>query len=457
MASDARGTHYKQELEAVSKECVQLRNEFRLLQVENQKLKAALYDVSMRLQEATQGKPPPPVDINRVYASFQSEAPAQKLLDDRSGGKPEKQFAFSFDIQIHEGAVYCAQFSHDGGLLASGGFDKKVGVWDVAASKTVHVLAAHTSSISDLSWSADATNVISASLDSSAVVWDIASGSQISTHSVRSFGLAVRHHPLDPHLFFMSDSQKAVYLFDRRQPRPGVVVTNDASVNCLEMERLGTYFVSGDAKGQVKLWDIRALSVVVPGEKSTEPGSFVFHSFINGQEGIPISNIHSTYFAEGSVDNHRFLAVNSYDNVLRVYDRGSTILNTDRPSYRLREQLYGLKNKNFPIKSSFYTGKNYNPKVQVQEEGKEETPDDRESAAKGLDESMLLATGSCDSLAYVYDLSNEGGSLLQKLSGHKDIVFGIHCHPTDPILASYSADGLIKIWAPKSIKKSGKQ
>ena len=60
-------------------------------------------------------------------------------------------------------------------------------------------------------------------------------------------------------------------------------------------------------------------------------------------------------FGLGTVDNGRFMAVNSYDNVLRVYDRGS-LMNIGNLQFRVRHQLYGPKNKNHTIKSSFYCG-----------------------------------------------------------------------------------------------------
>lgn len=71
-------------------------------------------------------------------------------------------------------------------------------------------------------------------------------------------------------------------------------------------------------------------------------------------------------------DEPRYMAVNSYDNgkssqqkanimkkvlndgiVLRVYDRG---MDPPKSDTRLVHALKGFKNKNWPIKSSFYCG-----------------------------------------------------------------------------------------------------
>lgn len=38
--------------------------------------------------------------------------------------------------------------------------------------------------------------------------------------------------------------------------------------------------------------------------------------------------------------------------------------------------------------------------------------------------------------------------LMQRLEGHTDRVYAVNFHPTEPILASCSADCTIKVWGP---------
>lgn len=52
---------------------------------------------------------------------------------------------------------------------------------------------------------------------------------------------------------------------------------------------------------------------------------------------------------------------------------------------------------------------------------------------------------------------NQGtGELLQRLEGHTDYVYAVDFHPTEPILATCSADHTIKIWAPNTRGKKEK-
>lgn len=41
--------------------------------------------------------------------------------------------------------------------------------------------------------------------------------------------------------------------------------------------------------------------------------------------------------------------------------------------------------------------------------------------------------------------------LVQRLEGHVDRVCGATFHPIDPILATCSADFLVKIWTPRHV------
>lgn len=73
---------------------------------------------------------------------------------------------------------------------------------------------------------------------------------------------------------------------------------------------------------------------------------------------------------------------------------------------------------------------------------------------------MLVVTGSADHVTYIFDISDLAGTnnstqsdvatsfvnnYTQKLTYHSDIVYGVDFHPTEPILATSSGDGTIKI------------
>jgi WD40 repeat protein len=69
---------------------------------------------------------------------------------------------------------------------------------------------------------------------------------------------------------------------------------------------------------------------------------------------------------------------------------------------------------------------------------------------QSVHDSMLLATGSADLCAYVFDVGGtRGAKLMQRLEGHTDRVHAVSFHPQDPLLATCSADSTIKIWGAR--------
>jgi COMPASS component SWD3 len=67
---------------------------------------------------------------------------------------------------------------------------------------------------------------------------------------------------------------------------------------------------------------------------------------------------------------------------------------------------------------------------------------------KSVTDRLMLATGSADNHAYLFDLGlrNEvTGELVQKLEGHTGRVYAVNFHPSEPLLASASADHSIKV------------
>jgi len=133
----------------------------------------------------------------------------------------------------------------------------------------------------------------------------------------------------------------------------------------------------------------------------------------------------------------------------------------------------GHRNRAYPIRSAFRVGSDYtraNSRVTARASVVDLTADnmdDRrryesssypadatleaaESALPTVQSTVLLATGSADGDAYVYDVGGPSntGELVQRLRGHTDRVYAVDFHPLEPVLASCSADFTIRLWAP---------
>ncbi|CDH60107.1 wd repeat domain [Lichtheimia corymbifera JMRC:FSU:9682] len=446
-----------QQVEKLLKEVKHLKQKVDLLDKENSALKKSIYDLSARYAASiSQGGltyRPFVVDhgstsnmdskAEQVISMAVQEAAGNDFQPNYNG----EAFDMRYELKGHVGAVYTVEFSPNGSLLASGSFDKTVRIWDtVSAQKEVMCLKGHTLNISDVAWTSESNKLVSGAYDETCKTWDVETSKLSGTFEMDGFVQCVGWDFMDSNIFYCGTSRKILATVDTRSPNAVAVIHNDSMVNTLYASRDGMHVISGDAHGVLKVWDIRSRTCI--------------SSTTNGTSNMPISHItigrRRTDAARRAVDDYdepRYMAVNSYDNVLRVYDRG---MDPPKSDTRLVHALKGFKNKNWPIKSSFYCGSGYNASI-VSRPSPLATGDsdpDRALTSTGdfsepkEEKSVLLATGSADPYAYLYNVGEESAELMQRLEGHTDRVYAVNFHPTEPILASGSADFTVKVWGP---------
>ena len=81
----------------------------------------------------------------------------------------------------HNNFVKRLAFSHDGRLLASGGFDSTIKLWDLASGRELQTLKGHKGSITAIAFSPDGKLVVSGSDDGSARLWTTQTGELLAT------------------------------------------------------------------------------------------------------------------------------------------------------------------------------------------------------------------------------------------------------------------------------------
>ncbi|CAO3630852.1 unnamed protein product [Mucor hiemalis] len=366
---------------------------------------------------------------------------------DSRDGKP---FQMRYELKGHTGAVYTVEFSPNGALLASGSFDKTVRIWDTAsAQKETLCLKAHTLNLSDLAWTPDSSMLLSGAYDETCKTWDVESGKLSSSYDTEGLVQCVGWDFVDSSIFYYGTSRKVLAMVDIRTEGNASVIRNDSMINTLYASRNGIHVITGDAQGMLKVWDIRSKQCI--------------SSKLNDPSKMPITHIsvgrRSTDASRRAIDDYdepRYMALNSYDNLLRVYDRG---MDPPKSDLRLVHSLKGFKNKNWPIKSSFYCGSGYNSSILSKPSATNDVYGDSDLVPNPGDylfdaqvpkeeKSVLLATGSADPYAYLYNVGEDSAELMQRLEGHTDRVYAVNFHPTEPILASCSADFTVKVWGP---------
>ncbi|EFA74906.1 hypothetical protein PPL_11940 [Heterostelium album PN500] len=497
IGSSSSTDYTKTHVETLTKELKQLKTKLDNYERENKDLKKSIYDLTARYDMLVYqtGKSHKPFNIDAIFTSQTPEVsssgsidqsttpvivPPPTLVSDvneervsstqqRTSKKmDERHFFYKFTLKGHNASVYSVKFSPCGKMLASASFDKTLKIWDVFNQREISTLSEHNVNVSEVAWNNDSTEILSGSYDKTVKLWDLQQPSKsIASFNTSGFVLDVMFSPVDNNIFFAGNTQNHIIGFDKRTPNSIFVLENDSFINSLHIFKDGQHILTGDSNGKLKVWDTRKSNKItlpegfhsdigVDGMAGSKESCPPIDTFDTSQEGRPISGITmSSTNSEG--DDGRFLAVNSYDNVLRVYDRSKVSIVSHPYSLAPMKLLHSLtshKNKNWPIKSSIFVGKDFNDGGNIKRSGeqtKSEEDDDDENKCDDINQSVLLATGSADYNAYLFDIgfTKQSGKVLQKLEGHTDRVYSVKFHPSEPILASCSADSTIRLWTPK--------
>ena len=135
---------------------------------------------------------------------------------DLNGGGNTLEISLSKDHQVTKGSIYtlCANDS----ILASGGPESVVRLWDPKSGKNVTKLVGHTDNIRDILMTEDGHVLLSASADQTVKVWDITAGRCLHTLTMHNDSVWCMHSE-DPQLsvFYSADRSGFVAKTDVRR------------------------------------------------------------------------------------------------------------------------------------------------------------------------------------------------------------------------------------------------
>ncbi|KAJ2224995.1 hypothetical protein GGF40_002415 [Coemansia sp. RSA 1286] len=352
--------------------------------------------------------------------------------------KEAKQFKCYAELDGHEGAIYTAQYSPTGERIASASFDKTVRIWDVGEQKPLAVLSGHQQSVFDVAWCFDGLKVASAGFDRKCIEWDIEMQSATAHLPCDGLVQCLRYSTHNPRIVYAGDSSGAISVHDTRQPGDAAKLSNDgAMVNTIFCFNDETRLVSGDRNGEIKMWDVRI-------------GRFMRLVSTDTQRRA-ISHIS---VVKNDKSGTEYMAVNSYDNVVRVYDR---VDDPSVPTPRVIHELRGIRSRNWPIKNAFFDPQVAQEKLMgLYDDDYYELDTRSQSEARGLRSTLFLLTGSAEPYAYLYRLNTHSKSVRiddktkrgvrQRLEGHSDRVYAVATHPSEIKACTTGADSTIRLW-----------
>lgn len=114
----------------------------------------------------------------------------------------------------HGGGVCCTAFSPDGRILASGGEDQAIRLWDVATGKPMRALMGHQHQVNSLAFAPTGNTLASASRDGTVRLWDISTGKQLRLFSVEGVTFSCVVFSPDGRTLAASAYRKAIHLWE---------------------------------------------------------------------------------------------------------------------------------------------------------------------------------------------------------------------------------------------------
>ena len=284
----------------------------------------------------------------------------------------------------HEADIFSAKFHPNGEILASGGFDRLIYLWNVHGEcENYAVLRGHLGPVMEIQFNTDGDTMISASTDKTAALWDVETGSRIKRlRGHTSFVNSCTSNRRGPQTYATGSDDGMVKVWDPRQRRATHTFSNIYQVMAVTFNDTSDQIISGGLDNDIKIWDLRRADLMLD---------------LKGH-GDTVTSLCL------SPDGTHVLS-NGMDNTVRLWDV--------RPFVAGQRQI------------KIFMG-----------------------AQHGFEKNLLrcswspdgsrVAAGSADRCVYVWETSSR--RVLYKLPGHDGSVNDVQFHPQEPVICSCGSD-----------------
>ncbi len=361
----------------------------------------------------------------------------------------------------HTGNVKAVAFSPDGTLLASGGDDKSLRLWDVASGQELFFSLDHNNAVSAVAFSPDGTLLASGGADGTVRIWDVQTHQTLFT--LQSGAISVDTLAFSPDGTLLASGSyydNSVHVWN---PHTGaaviVLVGHESGVLSLSFSPDGTLLASGSGDWTVRLWDVQTGQTVATLARHTSnviavafspDGTCLASASMDAVRlwGVPTGSAASQPSA-GTVPTLSVASPTPAPLAAGVVSISAANVAQIQPQASL--QIFGsptdvllLPDNKTLIVGSFFDILRYDLD-QVQAEPVELVDQSTESLALRADGRLLaIGSGIPENMIRLWDLTT--GVEVMTLKGHTGNINGLAFSPDGSLLASGSGDSTLRLW-----------
>ncbi|NWJ46953.1 MAG: AAA-like domain-containing protein [Chloroflexi bacterium] len=158
-------------------------------------------------------------------------------------------------VPTYTGAI----FSPDSKLVATGGSDGVVRLWDSATGKLVRTLEGHTNGVlltGNGGFSPDGQRIVAGGGDSIAIVWEVVSGKQLLTLTGHSDGVTNATFSPDGKLIVTAGADNTARVWDATTGKQLLVLKgHTGALNTARFSPDGKFIITASADSTARIWD----------------------------------------------------------------------------------------------------------------------------------------------------------------------------------------------------------
>lgn len=321
-------------------------------------------------------------------------------------------------------------FSPDGTLLATGGSDSTIRIWDVGTGALRSTLSGHRARVFGMAWSRDGHRLLSGARDHAVTVWNLDTGLAISTFSEhRGNPRPLAFHPDDRNVISAGSEGRVIAWDAATAGRVAEYHGFRTDVSALDIAADGEIVATGEMDGTIRFWkwgtdDIRVIELPPSGDLHP------FSGLVVDPAGLRIAVAVSPRWAPGR--EVMWCGIDG-DSMLRSYASAvSSIAFVDSTTLMAASENGGLFSfKGHPILNMGHMHSERHLQSSIT------------SVAAQINTSVL-ATGDKDGMVRLW--STQAFEMISLWKAHKGIITCVKFNSAGNTLATGGQDGYIRLW-----------